>query len=47
MDEKYRETLEKQLYLLSECSKSAEDICLDDISLAMLEIVKYLSQPNR
>jgi len=47
MDEKYRETLEKQLHLLSECSMTADDTCLDSITLAMLEIFKYLSQPNR
>ena len=42
MREVIKETLEKQLQLLSECSVSASAIELPELTKAMIEIVRYL-----
>lgn len=46
MDSKIKETLEKQLQLLSERSKDALPVELPGISHAMVEIVILLSEPK-
>lgn len=46
MDKKTRKTLQKQLQLLSERSKStATDADLADLTKAMIELAKTLSDP--
>jgi len=44
-DTKIEDILKNQLELLSECSKHCENNNLADITLAMLEVCRYL-EPN-